>query len=99
MFWCITGFILSVCVLVLLIFPGPSLVLADVCLESLGIIFVDIVISLQAGAIVFLLLSSPAAGVACRGFAEQRAREEKWGRIWAAACFPSVFLLMLFLQA
>ena len=69
MFWCITAFILSVCVLVLLVFPGPGLLLADVCLESLGIVFVDVVVSLQAGAIVFLLLSSPAAGVACQGFA------------------------------
>lgn len=99
MFWCTTGFILSVRVLVPLIFPGPHLLLADVCLESLGIILVDIVVSLQAGAIVFLLLSSPAAGVECQGFAQQSAREEKWGRIWAAACFPSVVLLMLFLQA
>jgi len=62
-------------VLVLPIFPGLSLLLEDVCLENLSIIFVDIMVSLQAGAIVFLLLNSPAAGVACQGFAEQRARE------------------------
>lgn len=73
-----------------------KVLLADVCLGSLGVIFVDIVVSLQARTTVFLLLSSPAAAAECQGFAEQRDREEKWGRIWAAACFPSV--AMLFLQ-
>lgn len=67
-----------------------EVLLADVCLESLVVIFIAFVVSLQARTIVFLLLSSPAAGAECQGFAEQRARGEKWGRIWAAACFPSV---------
>lgn len=58
--------------------------------------FLLILWSLQARTIVFLLLHSPAAGAECQGFAEQRAREEMWGRVWAAACFPSV--VMLFLQ-
>lgn len=58
-------------------------------MESLVVIFIAFVVSLQARTIVFLLLSSPAAGAECQGFAEQRAKE-KWGRIWAAACFPSV---------